>query len=192
MLSCPIKEGYNRSSRTILINAERSLLRSGCISIRNLLLGPPEDCVVEGMVLRHILKWRYRNSLRGRLAPQSPQEHHALTAAHIAVDAERAVRISLGDALLRTPEDCVVKGVCLRYIAERGFLNRLRGRFSSISPQEHNHFAAGAGSVDSKRAVRITFGDAGVSGPVDGFVEGVVRVLDIGETGDCRRWGDRQ
>ena len=58
-LSCPIKEGHNRSSRTILINSKCPLLRSGRIAVRNLLLGAPENCIVEGMGLRHIRERGY-------------------------------------------------------------------------------------------------------------------------------------
>ena len=56
LLSRPVQERHNRASRTVLINTERSLLRSGCIAVRYLLLGAPKDCVVEGMGLRHILE----------------------------------------------------------------------------------------------------------------------------------------
>ena len=116
VLFCPKKECHDLPSRTVLVDAERSLLRSRRIAGRDLVLITPENGFIESVRRRNILERGFSDRLRGWLAFHPPQEHHALATAHIAVNTERAVRIALGDAFLGSPENCLVEGMRLRDI----------------------------------------------------------------------------
>lgn len=115
----PVQERDDLPPRTVLIDSERALLRSRLIAGRDLVLIAPENGLIEGVRFCDILERRLRDRFRGRFAHHPPEEHHALSAAYISVDAECTVIVALRDAILISPQDRFVEGMGLRHILER-------------------------------------------------------------------------
>lgn len=59
VLFCSVKESHYLTSRAILINAEGTFLRTGGVAGSDLILRPPEDGLIKGVIHRHIGERRF-------------------------------------------------------------------------------------------------------------------------------------
>jgi len=93
------------------------------------------------------------------------KECYNLTACAILIDAECAVAESICDLILCSPQNCLVKDMVLRHIAERRFRCRIRRRLSLEPPYEGHDLTARASPVNTKGPITESLCDSSLGSP---------------------------